>query len=94
MDIRIMENERVDDLQYKGLKLIQKRDGFCFGIDAVLLSHFAQVPKDGSVVDLGTGTGIIAVLVAAKKEPARVVGLEIQADMAEMASQRCPQRTG
>lgn len=86
MDIRIMENERVDDLQYKGLKLIQKRDGFCFGIDAVLLSHFAQVPKDGSVVDLGTGTGIIAVLVAAKKEPARVVGLEIQADMAEMAS--------
>jgi tRNA1Val (adenine37-N6)-methyltransferase len=86
LDITIMENERVDDLQYKGLKLIQKRDGFCFGIDAVLLSYFAQIPKNGAVIDLGTGTGIVAVLVAAKKEPARVVGLEIQADMAGMAS--------
>ncbi|HOJ81078.1 MAG TPA: methyltransferase, partial [Clostridiales bacterium] len=70
MDIEIKENERIDDLQYKGLKLIQKKDGFCFGIDAVLLSYFAQVPKSGRVIDLGTGTGIIAVLVAAKKEPA------------------------
>ncbi len=86
MDISIRENERVDDLQYKGLKLIQKKDGFCFGIDAVLLSNFAQVPKNGSVIDLGTGTGIIAVLLAAKKEPGKVVGLEIQPEMAEMAS--------
>ncbi|HPP35332.1 MAG TPA: tRNA1(Val) (adenine(37)-N6)-methyltransferase [Clostridiales bacterium] len=86
LDIEIKENERIDDLQYKGLKLIQKKDGFCFGIDAVLLSYFAQVPKSGRVIDLGTGTGIIAVLVAAKKEPAGVVGLEIQADMADMAS--------
>src|SRR5690606_3688092 len=81
-----MGNERIDDLQYRGLRLIQKTDGFCFGIDAVLLSYFAQVPKNASVIDLGTGTGIIAVLVAAKKGPARVVGLEIQADMAEMAA--------
>jgi tRNA1(Val) A37 N6-methylase TrmN6 len=80
-----MYNERVDDLQYKGLKLIQKKDGFCFGVDAVLLSHFAQVPKGGSVIDLGTGTGIIAVLLAGKKEPGKVVGLEIQPEMAEMA---------
>lgn len=86
MDITIMGNERIDDLQYRGLRLIQKTDGFCFGIDAVLLSYFAQVPKNASVIDLGTGTGIIAVLVAAKKGPARVVGLEIQADMAEMAA--------
>ena len=86
LDIAIKENERIDDLQYKGLKLIQKKDGFCFGIDAVLLAYFAQVPKNGRVIDLGTGTGIIAVLVAAKKEPAGVVGLEIQADMADMAS--------
>lgn len=86
LDITLKDNERIDDLQYKGLRLIQREDGFCFGIDAVLLSYFAQVPKNGSVIDLGTGTGIIAVLVAAKKDPARVVGLEIQADMAEMAS--------
>ena len=57
LDITLKDNERIDDLQYKGLRLIQKEDGFCFGIDAVLLSYFAQVPKNGSVIDLGTGTG-------------------------------------
>lgn len=85
MDEVILENERLDDLQYKGLRLLQKKDGFCFGVDAVLLSHFAQVEKNSSVIDLGTGTGIIAVLLAAKRQPSRVVGLEIQQDMAEMA---------
>lgn len=85
MNQKILENERLDDLQYKGLKLIQKRDGFRFGIDAVLLSYFVQVPKNSTVIDLGTGTGIIAILLAAKKEPARVVGLEIQSQIAEMA---------
>ncbi|NLV35762.1 MAG: tRNA1(Val) (adenine(37)-N6)-methyltransferase [Clostridiaceae bacterium] len=85
MNIDIHENERLDDLQYKGLKLLQKRDGFCFGVDAVLLSHFADVSKNSRVIDLGTGTGIIAVLIAAKKGPREVVGLEIQPEMAEMA---------
>ena len=79
LDITIMENERVDDLQYKGLKLIQKRDGFCFGIDAVLLSYFAQVPKNGAVIDLGTRNRDHRSAVGRQKEPARVVGLEIQA---------------
>lgn len=86
MEVLLNSNERIDDLQYKGLRLIQKTDGFCFGVDAVLLSNFAQVPKGGSVIDLGTGTGIIAVLLAAKKNPSRVVGLEIQPGIAEMAS--------
>ncbi|HEX2945112.1 MAG TPA: tRNA1(Val) (adenine(37)-N6)-methyltransferase [Clostridia bacterium] len=85
MDIEIRDDERIDDLQYKGLRLIQKKKGFCFGVDAVLLSHFAQVAPADRVVDLGTGTGIIAVLMAAKKNPREVIGLEIQADMAEMA---------
>lgn len=85
MEVDLKCNERIDDLQYKGLRLIQKKDGFCFGVDAVLLSHFTQVPKGGSVIDLGTGTGIIALLLAAKKKPGRVVGLEIQPEMAEMA---------
>ncbi len=85
MDIVIREDERLDDLQYKGLKLIQKKDGFCFGVDAVLLSHFAQVTAGSRVIDLGTGTGIIAVLLAARKKPREVIGLEIQAEVAEMA---------
>jgi tRNA1Val (adenine37-N6)-methyltransferase len=86
LEVILKSNERIDDLQYKGLRLIQKTDGFCFGVDAVLLSHFAQVPKGGSVIDLGTGTGIIAVLLAAKKSPGKVVGLEIQPEIAEMAA--------
>lgn len=85
MTSEIYENERLDDLQYKGLRLLQKRDGFCFGVDAVLLSHFAQISKNSEVIDLGTGTGIIAVLIAAKKEPRRVTGLEIQPEIADMA---------
>lgn len=85
LDIEILQNERLDDLQCKGLMLLQKKDGFCFGVDAVLLSHFAQIGKNSRVIDLGTGTGIIAVLLAAKKEPRQVVGLEIQQEMAEMA---------
>ncbi|MGE5613960.1 MAG: tRNA1(Val) (adenine(37)-N6)-methyltransferase [Bacillota bacterium] len=85
MDVKILENERIDDLQYKGLRLIQKKDGFRFGIDAVLLSYFVKAPKYSTIIDLGTGTGIIAILLAAKKEPSKVVGLEIQPQMAEMA---------
>lgn len=85
MSEEILENERLDDLQYKGMKIIQKKDGFRFGIDAVLLSYFVQVPKNSTVIDLGTGTGIIAILLAAKKEPFRVVGLEFQSQIAEMA---------
>lgn len=84
--MQLFENERLDDLQYKGLQLIQKRDGFCFGVDAVLLSDFADVRKGDKVIDLGSGTGIIAVLLSAKKAAGAVVGLEIQPDMAEMAA--------
>lgn len=86
MDFSIFENERLDDLQYKGLRLLQKKDGFCFGVDAVLLSHFVQVAKNSNVIDLGTGTGIIAILLAAKREPRKVTGLEIQPEIAEMAA--------
>lgn len=86
LDQGLLENERVDDLQYKGLKLIQKRDGFCFGVDAVLLANFADIKKNDRVIDLGSGTGIIAVLIAAKTAARSVKGLEIQADMAEMAA--------
>lgn len=84
--MEIYESERIDDLQYKGLRIIQKKDGFCFGVDAVLLANFADVKKNSSVMDLGTGTGIIAVLLAGKTLAKSVVGLEIQPEMAEMAA--------
>ena len=85
MEIMINENERIDDLQYKGLKLIQKENGFCFGVDAVLLANFVDVKKNDDVIDMGTGTGIIPVLLAGKTKARSIVGLEIQAEICEMA---------
>jgi len=83
--VTINDNETVEDLQLKGLKLIQKKDGFRFGIDAVLLSDFADVKKNDRVIDLGSGTGIIPILLSAKTRARELVGLEIQPQMAEMA---------
>ncbi|MCX7695716.1 MAG: tRNA1(Val) (adenine(37)-N6)-methyltransferase [Caloramator sp.] len=77
--------ERLDDLELKGLKIIQNPSYFCFGIDAVLLSSYAVVRKKDKVVDLGTGTGIIPLLVYGKYEPKEIVGVEIQNDVADMA---------
>jgi len=85
LDVRINDGERVDDLQCKGLRLIQKEEGFCFGVDAVLLANFADVRKNDRVIDLGTGTGIIPILLAGKTQAASLVGLEIQEQMVEMA---------
>lgn len=85
MDIKLNSGERVDDLQCKRLRLIQKESGFCFGVDAVLLANFADVRKNDRVIDLGTGTGIIPVLLAGKTHAKLLAGLEIQRDMAEMA---------
>ena len=68
MEVQLKETERIDDLQLKGLKLIQDTNGFCFGIDAVLLANFAKVKKGAKVVDLGTGTGIVPTLIAGKSQ--------------------------
>ena len=85
--MELKENERIDDLEYKGLKIIQNRNGFCFGIDSVLLSDFAKNIKKGSkVVDIGTGTGIISILLCAKTNLEKIYGVEIQPEVAEMAS--------
>ena len=86
MEIIIKDNERVDDLQIKDLKIIQNKDGFCFGIDSVLLSDFAKnIKKTSKIIDLGTGNGVIALLLSAKVESSEIIGVEIQEEIAEMA---------
>ena len=77
--------ERIDDLQRKGYKIIQNPEKFCFGMDAVLLSSFAAVKDGENVLDMGTGTGIIPILLEAKTEGKHFTGLEIQSESAEMA---------
>lgn len=86
MIIELKDEERLDDLQRNGYQIIQKKDGFCFGMDAVLLSGFAAVKPGEKAIDLGTGTGIIPILLEAKYEGEHYTGLEIQDEVAEMAA--------
>ena len=81
----LKEHERIDDLQRNGYKIIQDPCRFCFGMDAVLLSGFARADKGDQVLDLGTGTGIIPILMEAKTEASHLIGLEIQEESADMA---------
>ena len=86
MEIELKENERIDDLEFKNLKIIQNTKGFCFGIDAVLLSDFAKkIKKNVKVLDLGTGTGIISILLCEKTNLEKIVGVEVQKEVANMA---------
>ena len=84
-EISLKEKERLDDLQRNGYQIIQNPEKFCFGMDAVLLSGFAKVKPGGTVLDLGTGTGIIPILLEAKTEASHLIGLEIQEESADMA---------
>ena len=81
----LREGETLDDLQLNNLFIIQKNDGFRYGSDAVLLSNYVKVPAGARIVDLGTGTGIIPLLLSAKTKAAHITGIEIQPEMAEMA---------
>ena len=85
--MELKEDERIDDLQCNGLKIIQNKKEFCFGIDAVLLSDFSKKTKrNAKVIDLCTGTGIIAILLTAKSSAKKIMGVEIQKHIAEMAT--------
>lgn len=81
----LKENERIDDLQRNGYQIIQNPEKFCFGMDAVLLSGFARAKEGSLVLDMGTGTGIIPILMEAKTEAAHLTGLEIQEESVDMA---------
>lgn len=86
MKTLLKENERIDDLQRKGYRIIQNPDYFCFGMDAILLLGFAKVKKGEHTLDMGTGTGIIPILLEAKTKGESFVGLEIQEPVADMAA--------
>ena len=85
MTIKLKEHERIDNLERNGYQIIQDSDKFCFGMDAVLLSGFARVKPGGRVLDMGTGTGIIPILLEAKTKGEHFTGLEIQEESADMA---------
>ncbi len=87
MEIKLKENEKIDDLEFKNLKIIQNKDGFCFGIDSILLTDFAKnIKQNSKVIDLGTGTGIIPILLYGKTKNTKFVGVEIQPEVAKMAN--------
>lgn len=77
--------ERIDDLQVKNLKIIQNTDLFCFGTDSVLLADFARIKKGAKVADLGTGSGVLMLLMYARQTCAEYAGLEIQSELFEIA---------
>ena len=86
MEEIIKENYRIEDLEYKWLKIIQNKNGFCFGIDSILLSDFAkEIPNNSKVLDLGTGTGIISILLCEKTKLSKIIGIEVQEEVYELA---------
>ena len=81
----IMEGERLDDLIRGGLKIIQSPSAFCFSMDAVLLANFTALKMGDKIIDLGTGTGVIPLLLASRKMAGKIIGLEIQEDSCDRA---------
>ena len=86
MKVKLKDGERLDDLQRNGYRIIQDPQRFCFGMDAVLLCGFADIKENARVMDLGTGTGVIPILLAARTQAASFVGLEVQEESADMAA--------
>lgn len=78
-------DETLDDLVRGGFKVIQHRKGYRFSMDAVLLAHFAQIGRDDRVIELGCGSGVVSILIAARQEGCEITGLEIQPALADRA---------
>ncbi|WP_312812438.1 tRNA1(Val) (adenine(37)-N6)-methyltransferase [Sedimentibacter sp.] len=85
MNIELKENEKIEDLQCNGLKIIQNKKWFCFGMDAVLLTNYCDIKNNSTVVDLGTGTGIIPILLSGKRNYSKAYAIEVQEEVAGMA---------
>lgn len=81
----IKPGERIDDLQRNGYRIIQDPGRFCFGMDAVLLAGFASEAKGERLLDIGTGTGILPLLMEARTQIPHLFGIEIQEESADMA---------
>jgi len=86
MKIKLNENEIIDDLQCNGMKIIRNPKWFSYGMDAVLLSNYCNFKKNSTVLDIGTGTGIIPILINAKNTLNKIYGFEVQKEVADMAS--------
>lgn len=85
--MNLMKDERLDDLEYKNIKIIQNKNYFCFGIDSILLTDFAKEIKDNSMcIDLGTGNGILPILLSAKTKLKKIYGIEVQKNLSDLAN--------
>lgn len=85
MNVTVHPFERVDDLHRKGYRLIQNPEAFCFGVDAVFLSHFAHARPGQKVLDLCTGNGVVPILMASRREGLDLTGVEIQSESVDLA---------
>lgn len=85
MDNLLKDGERIDEIGFGSLRLIQKPEDFCYGIDAVLLATSAEIRKGARVIDLGTGTGIVPLILSHRTEAAEIFGVELQQDSYERA---------
>ena len=83
--MKTSKTERIEDLQFAGLKIIQDSTKYCFTSDSAILSNFVSCKKTDNVCEIGTGTGVISILVSAKQNPKKVVAFEIQKDIASLA---------
>lgn len=81
--MNLREGERLDDLMRSGRKIIQNKSEFCFSMDSVLIAHFPRLKKNFNVLDLGTGTGVIPLLIA--DEVKKICAVELNKNMAETA---------